>query len=164
MSLFCNWKKTALQCCVGFCSTTTQISHNYTYILSLLSLLLLFQSHPSRSKQCYTETFLQLSILHMRVYRCWCYFLYSSHSLLPLLCPQVHSLHLHFYSFPAHRFINTIFLDSRCIWLNIWYLFFSFWLTSLCITGSRFIHLTRTDSNAFSWLSSIPLLLNYFNS
>ena len=27
--------------------------------------------------------------------------------------------------------------------------FFSFWLTSLCITGSRFIHLTRTDSNPF---------------
>ena len=26
---------------------------------------------------------------------------------------------------------------------------FLLWLTSLCITGSRFIHLTRTDSNAF---------------
>ena len=26
---------------------------------------------------------------------------------------------------------------------------FSFWLTSLCIIGSRFIHLIRTDSNAF---------------
>ena len=26
---------------------------------------------------------------------------------------------------------------------------FSFWLTSLCIVGSSFIHLIRTDSNAF---------------
>ena len=26
---------------------------------------------------------------------------------------------------------------------------FSFWLTSLCIMGSNFIHLIRTDSNAF---------------
>ena len=34
--------------------------------------------------------------------------------------------------------------------VNIQYLFFSFWLTSLCITGSiMFIHLTRTDSNSF---------------
>ena len=27
---------------------------------------------------------------------------------------------------------------------------FSFWLTSLCIIGSSFIHLIRTDSNLFS--------------
>ena len=27
--------------------------------------------------------------------------------------------------------------------------FFSFWLTSLCIIGSSFIHLIRTDSNVF---------------
>ena len=30
---------------------------------------------------------------------------------------------------------------------------FSFWLTSLCIIGSRFIHLIRTDSNAFLFYS-----------
>ena len=29
----------------------------------------------------------------------------------------------------------------------MWYLFFSFWLSSLCILGSRFIHLIRTNSN-----------------
>ena len=33
-----------------------------------------------------------------------------------------------------------------------------FWLTSLCIIGSRFIHLIRTNSNLFFlWLSNIPL-------
>ena len=31
----------------------------------------------------------------------------------------------------------------------IWYSFFSFWLISLCILGSRFIHISRTNSNAF---------------
>ena len=32
---------------------------------------------------------------------------------------------------------------------RIWYLSFSFWLTSLCKIGSRFIHLIKSDSNAF---------------
>ena len=47
---------------------------------------------------------------HGSVYRC--YFLHSSHSLLPLVCPQLHSLYLSLHSFPASKFINTIFLDS----------------------------------------------------
>ena len=33
--------------------------------------------------------------------------------------------------------------------INIQYLFFFFWFTSLCITGCMLIHLTRTDSNSF---------------
>ena len=36
----------------------------------------------------------------------------SPHPLLLLLCPQVPSLRLCLYSFPANRFISTIFLDS----------------------------------------------------
>ena len=35
------------------------------------------------------------------------------------------------------------------ICISILYWCFSFWLTSLCIMGSSFIHLIRTDSNAF---------------
>ena len=30
--LFFNWRKIALQCCVGFCPTTMQTDHNYMYI------------------------------------------------------------------------------------------------------------------------------------
>ena len=37
-SLFFNWRIIALQCCDGFCHTTTQVSHNYMHIPSLLSL------------------------------------------------------------------------------------------------------------------------------
>ena len=46
--------------------------------------------------------------------------------------------------------------------LHIQYLSFSFWLTPLCITGSRFVHITRTDSNAFLFIAVTQLLLSYF--
>ena len=42
---------------------------------------------------------------------------------------------------------------TELICANIWYLSFSFWLTSLCVIGSRFIHLIRTDSNAFLFIT-----------
>ena len=38
--------------------------------------------------------------------------------------------------------------------IGIQYLYFSFWLTSLCIIGSRFIQLTRNDSDVFVFMVS----------
>ena len=51
----------------------------------------------------------------------------------------------------ANGFISTIFLDSicMCVCVNTRYLFFSFWFTSLCMIGPRFIRLIRTDSDVF---------------
>ena len=40
-------------------------------------------------------------------------------------------------------------LSKFHIYVIILYWCFSFWLTSLCIIGSSFIHLSRTDSNVF---------------
>ena len=37
--------------------------------------------------------------------------------------------------------------------IRIWYLSFYLWLTSLCVIGSRFIHLNRTDSNVFLFVA-----------
>ena len=118
-NLIFNCRKIALQCCVGFCHTTAWISHNYTHVPQLLHLPPLPPSHRSRSSQsiklgslCYVATSHQLSIWHMVVYTCQCYFLHSSYSLLPPLHPQVCSLYLCLHSFLANRFINTIFLDS----------------------------------------------------
>ena len=80
----------------------------YIYSPSLLSLPPNSLSHPSRSSQitrlgflCYTASSHCLSILHIIVYICQCYFLNLSHPYLPLLCPQVHSLHLCLHSFHA---------------------------------------------------------------
>ena len=46
-----------------------------------------------------------------------------------------------------HQSINEYSGLNICV--NIWHLSFSFWLTSLCITSSRFIHFIRTNSNVF---------------
>ena len=44
--LFFFKRKIALQCCVGFCHTVMRVSHNYTYIPSLLSFPSLPHSPP----------------------------------------------------------------------------------------------------------------------
>ena len=82
-NLFFNWRKIAFQCCVGFCRRAMRISYNYTYITSVFSLPPLFPSYCPGSSQntrlgslCYTATSYQVSIIHMVVSVCQCYFLY----------------------------------------------------------------------------------------
>ena len=91
----------------------------------------------------------------MIIYLFQCYSLKSSH---PLLLPQNtkdYSLHLCLFCCLAYRVIilnskyRVIFLNSIYICINIMYWCFSFWFNSLYIIGSSFIHLIRTDSNAF---------------
>ena len=110
-------------------------------------------SHPSRLSQstglrswCHTANSHLLSILHMVVYMFPCYSVRPSHPLLPLLRLQICS-----YCFPESKIISTIFLDS--IRMHNYTIFAFLFLTSLCIIGSRLIHLVRTDSNAFFFYS-----------
>ena len=75
-----------------------------------------------------------------------------SQTIPPLPSPtesKVCSLHLCLFCYLVYRVIATIFLNYIHICVSILYWCFSFWLTSLCIIGSSFIHLIRTDSNAF---------------
>ena len=111
---------------VGFCHTATQISHNYTHILSLPSLPPLCLSDSSRSSLTTrlgslfsTTTSHKLSTLYLIVYICWCYFLHSFHSLPPTLGSQVHSLHLCLHSFPANKFTNISFLGFIHMYIYI---------------------------------------------
>ena len=47
------------------------------------------------------------------------------------------------------RVLEWVAIAFSNICISILYWCFSFWLTSLCIIGSSFIHLIRTDSNVF---------------
>ena len=142
-----------------------QISHNYTHITSLLRLPPLPATYPSRSSQsarlgclCYIATSHQLSLLYVIVY-IYVNATFSIH--LTLSFPHcVHKSILYTgVSISSLQIGSSIpFFWIPYVHVNRWYLFFSFWLTSLCIIGSRFIPLTRTDSNSFFlWLSNIPL-------
>jgi len=70
-------------------------------------------SNPSRSSQttrlsslCYTETLTSCLSYTLVVYMCQCYFLSSPHLLLPLLYPQVSSVHLHLH--PVHLHLSCV--------------------------------------------------------
>ena len=86
-----------------------------------------------------------------------CYSFKSSHPHLLPQNPKVCSLHLCLFCCLSYRIIITIFLNSIYICINVQYLCFFFWLTSLSIIGSSFIYLIRTDSNVvffffYSWV------------
>ena len=51
-------------------------------------------------------------------------------------------------------------LSKFHICVSVLYWCFSFWLTSLCILGSSFIHLIRTDSNVFFLMAVIYISFN----
>ena len=96
------------------------------------------------------------SVSHMIIHMYQCYSLKSSH---PRFLPQswkAYSLCL--FCCLAYRVIITIFLSSLYIYIYICALVYCIGvflsdLTSLCIIGSTFIHLIRTDSNAFFLLA-----------
>ena len=83
------------------------------------------------------------SVSHMIIYMFQCYSLKSSY---PCLLPQS-PIYLCLFCCLIYRVIITIFLNS--IYMHQYTVLVFFFLTSLCIIGFSFIHLTRTDSNVF---------------
>ena len=130
--------------------------HRYTCVphpepSSLLPPHSIPQSHPSApalSTLSHASNLDWRSISLMVIHMFQCYSLKSSHPRLLPQSPKVCSLHLCLFCCLAYRIVITVFLIPY-ICVNILYWCFSFWLTSLCIIGSSFIHLIRTDSNAF---------------
>ena len=75
-------------------------------------------SCPS-SRGCHPTILSSVHLIHVLVYICQSYFLNLTYPLFPLLCLQIHSLHLLLHSFPANRFVSTIFLDAIYVCVNI---------------------------------------------
>ena len=110
-------------------------------------------------------------ISHTILYMFQCHSPKSSHPCPLPQSPKVCSINLCLFCCLANRVIIIIFLNSIYICsvqfssfqfsrsvvsnslrpheLSMLYWCFSFWLTSLCIIGSSFIHLIRIDSNVF---------------
>ena len=120
------------------------------------------QGHPSALALSTLSHALNLdwwSTSHMIIYTFQCHPLKSSHPrLLPLspktviyICVSFAVLHIGS-SLPSFQI--------PYIYVSILYWCFSFWLTSLCIIGSSFNHLIRTDSNAFFLMANIPLCVH----
>ena len=145
-----NWRVTALQCCAGFCHKAPCIGRKHTYAL-LLELL----SYPhsispprlSQSTRLSSRIVQQLPISHLfHTWSCTCQCcpLNSSHPLLPPMCPQVCVLCV---STPALQIGSSgPFFSIPYICINRQYLVFSFWLTSLCVTGFVFLALKHVGS------------------
>ena len=165
-----NWRIIALQNFVVFCNTSTRTSHRYTHVPSLPNLPPKLPSHlpphPTllgchRAPVCVSWVTQQIPIGYLfYIWYCKfpCYSLHISH----LLPPPLHSC-LFLHCCPEYKFISAIFLDS-IICVSIWYLNLFFWFTSLCIIGSRFIHLIRTDSNTFLFMVEYYSIVYMYHS
>ena len=101
-------------------------------------------SAPILSTLSHTSNLDWRSVLRMIIYMFHCYSLKSSHPSLSPQSPKDCSIHLCLLCCLAYWVIITIFQIHEYTVLC-----FSFWITSLCIIGSSFIHLIKTDSNAF---------------
>ena len=83
-----------------------------------------------------------------------CYSFHTFHSFPSPFppCPYVCSLCLFLHCCPANKFISTIFLDSIYICISIRFIFL--FLTYFTLyKGSSFVHLIRTDSDAFLFMA-----------
>ena len=100
-------------------------------------------SAPAPSIQYPASNLDRRFVSHMIWYMFQCHSPKSSHPRPLPQSPKDCSIHQCLFCCLAYRVFVTIFLNS--IYMRILYWCFSFWLTSLCIIGSSFIHLIRTD-------------------
>ena len=116
----------------------------YIYLLPFES-----PSHPSGSSSapggapCVTQ---QLPIYLHVVSVCQCHLLNLSHLYHPPLCPQVCALRLCLLSFPAHRFIITIVVDS--IYMSSYRIFIFLFLTYFTVYNTEPVFKVNTHQHA----------------
>ena len=121
------------------------------YVFPILTLL----SHPSGPSQCTSPEHTVSCIEPVLAI----YFTYDNICVSVLFSKSSHSRLLHRVQNSVLYICVSFAVSCRrsslpsfkipYVCINILYWCFSFWLTSLCIIGSSFIHLIRTDSNTF---------------
>ena len=127
------------------------ISHRNTYVLSLLNLPSHLPFHPTPQGCHRHHVELPASYSKFPLAICFTYDdVYVSMLLSQFIppCPSstVSTSLFSMYAFlllPYKQVHQYHFFQTPYTCINTRYLFFSFWLTSLCIRGSRLIHLTR---------------------
>ena len=155
---FFNWRIIALQCCTGFCRTTTWISHNYIYIFppSLEPPSYPTTIPPPRLSQSarlgclwYIAASHWLSIFtHDTVYMSMLLSQFVPPSPSPTVPTSLFSMQLH--SFPENRYNFSGF--------HIYHVCFSLSAFTLCNQAlGSFTSLQLTQICYFLWLSNIPL-------
>ena len=135
-----NWRISALQYCLGFCHTSVQISHGCTCVPSLFNLppptlppilpLQVISEHQLWAGCVIQHIPADCAVLCMVMYMFQCYSVSSSHPSFPQ-CPQACVLHV-CVSIAALKIgssVPSFYIPLICI--NVCYLFFFFWLTSL---------------------------------
>ena len=160
----------ALPSFVVFCQTSTRISHRYTHVPSLLNLPpkkkrkrkemnlppVSLPSHSSRwSRSPCLSSLSQIPVGYLFTYGNGSFPVTLSRPLPPPPSPCVHRSVLYVCFSIAVLKMNSSgpSLQIPYVCASIRYLYFPFWLTSLYIMSSSFIHLIRTDSNAFLFMA-----------
>jgi len=152
-----------------FCHTSTRISHRYTHVPSLPDL----SPHPILQPvaenlfefpELYSKFPFTICFTHGIVNFCVTLSIHLSFSLLS--SHLVHRSVLYICFSTAALKINSSVpsLQIPYIRISILHLYFSFCLTSLCIMGSSFIHLIRTDSNAFLFMAEQYSIVYMYHS
>ena len=155
--IYFNWRLITLQYCIGFAihqhESTTGI-HMFPILNPPLPSPSLY--HPSGSSQCTSPKHPASCIKPGLAIRFLYYIIHVSMPFSQIIPPSpspteskrlfytsVSLLLSHIQVYRYHLSKFHIYVLVYCIWC------FSFWLTSLCIIGSSFIHLIRTNSNVF---------------
>ena len=160
--IFFNWRIIALQNFVVFCHTSTRISHRYTHVPFLPDLPPVSRPTPpfSLSQRPCLSSLSHTANSHWLI--CFTHGIVNFYVTLSIHLPfSLLSSHL------VHRSVLYVCFSIAALKINssvpslqipficviIRYLYFSFWLTSLCIMGSSFVHLIRTYSNVFLFMA-----------
>ena len=149
--IYFNWKIVSLQYCGGLCHTSTWISHRHTCDPPTSCSTPSFQVVTEH--QLWVPCIIRQTPTGYLFYIQYCICFSATLSNHPTLyfshCVQKSVLYVcvSFTALPIGSLVLSFYIPYICV--NIWYLSFSLWPTSLCIICSRFIHLIRPDSNTF---------------